>query len=111
MHDKTAAEMWELFHVMPLLIGCYEEVSTNQHYLCFMRLQQIAALILSPSISARQIPFIRILIGEYLAEVKALYPWLNLPPKLHYLVHVPTLIERYFLHAKHQITFIGKSSI
>ena len=83
--------MWELFHVMPLIIGCYGEVYV---ILCFMRLQHIAALILSPSVSAGQIPFIRILIGEYLAEVKALYPWLNLLPKLHYLVHIPTLIVR-----------------
>lgn len=97
MTYQTAAEMWELFHVMPLLVGCYEEVSMNPHYLCFMRLQQIAALVLSPSVSARQIPYIRILIGEYLAEVKTLYPWLNLPPKLHYLVHIPTLIKRYHL--------------
>ena len=95
MHGQTAAEMWELFHVMPLIIGCYEEVYQNQHYLCFMRLQQIAALVLSPEVSVRQIPLIRILIGEYLAEMKALYPWFNLPPKLHYLVHIPTLIKRY----------------
>ena len=85
--------------VIPCNATIMQEVSTNEHYLCFMRLQQVAALVLSPSFSVHEIPFIRILIEEYLTEMKALYPWLNLPPKLHYLVHIPALIEGYIQYA------------
>ena len=87
-----ATQMWELFHILPLLL--FRSVPpSNQHYLCFMKLQQISMIICSPVISIHQIPFLRILIREYLEEVAHLYS-IILPPKFHYLVHVPSLIER-----------------
>lgn len=84
--------MWELFHILPLLL--FKSVTpSNQHYLCFMKLQQISMIICSPVISIHQIPFLQILTSEYLEEVTHLYSAV-LPPKFHYLVHVPSLIER-----------------
>ena len=89
---SIATQMWELFHILPLLL--FRSVPpSNQHYLCFMKLQQISMIIFSPVISINQIPFLRILISEYLEEVAHLYS-IILPPKFHYLVHVPSLIER-----------------
>ncbi len=85
--------MWELFHILPLIIG--EEVPhEDQHYDCFMQLQEIAAILFSPVVAAEQIPFLRIKIQGYLEQLKTLYPTHSLPPKSHYLVHTPTLIKR-----------------
>lgn len=89
----AASQMWELFHILPLLIG--EDIPhEDQHYYCFMQLQTIATLIFSPSVAVDQIPFLRLEIQQYLENFKAVYTHYTLPPKSHYLVHIPTLMER-----------------
>ena len=84
--------MWELFHILPLIL-CNTILPENQHYQCFMKLQQLSMIVCLPVVSADQIPFLRMLIREYLEEVTSLYP-VVLPPKFHYLVHIPSLIQR-----------------
>ena len=88
--------MWELFHVLPLLIGRSVAPVDMRHYQCFLQLQQIAAIVCSPVIAVPQIAFLRVIIRDYLRELKSLYPHQNLVPKFHYLIHIPTIIERYY---------------
>lgn len=70
--------------------------SHDRHYECFMLLSDIASLVFTPVIARDQIPLLRVMIKEYLENFTALYPHCPLTPKLHYLVHIPTLIERYY---------------
>ena len=91
---STASQMWELFYVMPLLIGA-EIAPDDQQYQCFLLLQDVASIMCSPIIAVEQIPLLRLMIHEYLEIFKFLYPGRPLTPKLHYLLHVLTLIRRY----------------
>lgn len=85
--------MWELFNMLPFIIG--EKMPPNDlHYACFLLLNEIALLVFSPVIAKQQIPFLQLQIEEYLQQFKLLYPHRPLTPKLHYLLHIPTLIKR-----------------
>lgn len=42
-----------------------------------------------------QVPFLRLQIQQYFEQFTSLYPHRPLTPKCHYLVHIPTLIERF----------------
>ena len=85
--------MWELFHILPLLIGD-DFPDDDDHYHCFLQLQSIATILFSSTVAMDQVPFLRLQIQEYLQNVKYIYPHYDLPPKSHYLVHVPSLINR-----------------
>ena len=87
----VASQMWCLFHILPLILG--EELKENVHYQCFLLLQDICALVLSPDILAEQVPLLRILVQEYLSTFCSLYER-PLTPKMHYLVHLPRQIIR-----------------
>lgn len=65
--------MWQLFHILPLLIGG-DIAPSDQHYKCFMLLQDIACVLCSPVIALEQIPLLRITIHDYLEMFTALYP-------------------------------------
>ena len=85
-------QMWELFNILPLIIGKRMTLE-DPHFACFfMLLNDIATVVLSPIISSEQIPFLRL---QYLEQFASLYPQRPLTPKLHYLLHIPSLIKRY----------------
>jgi len=85
--------MWQLFHILPLLIGG-DIAPSDQHYKCFMLLQDIACVLCSLVITLEQIPLLCIMIHDYFEMFTALYPNRPLTPKCHYLVHLPGLIQR-----------------
>lgn len=66
----------------------------DPHYACFMLLNDIVT-IFSPVVAHDQVPFLRLQIQQYLEQFTSLYPHRPLTPKCHYLVHIPTLIERF----------------
>lgn len=67
----------------------------DPHYACFMLLNDIVTILFSPVIAHDQVPFLRLQIQQYLEQFTSLYPHRPLTPKCHYLVHIPTLIERF----------------
>ena len=79
-----------LFHVLPLLLG--DLLKDDPHYNCFLQLQEITSIVLSPVICASQVPYLRLLIKEYLETFTMLYPHKRLTPKFHYLIHMPSQI-------------------
>ena len=89
----SASQMWELVNVFAYII---EPVlpPDDTHYLCFMILNDIGSMLLSSVIALDQVPYLRILIKEYLENFKTLYPSRSLTPKFHYLVHTPSFILR-----------------
>lgn len=90
---NLAAQVWEFINIFPFLIG--EDFPHNDpHYHCFKHLCFMARILFSPIISRDQIPFLQLLIKEYLEQFTMLYPHTSLTPKMHYLVHLPTLISR-----------------
>lgn len=86
--------MWLLFNVTPLFL-CHLPLDDNEHYDCFLILQEIAAIVFSSIIADEQIDYLEVLICQYLEAFKAVLPsHKNLPPKCHYLVHLPYLIRK-----------------
>ena len=90
----SAAQMWELFNILPFLVG-KQFPPCNPHYDCFMLLNDISTILFSPVIAHDQIPFLRVQIQQYLQQFTSLYPHRPLTPKFHFLVHLPNLINRY----------------
>ena len=83
-----------LLHLLPLLLG--DSLRGNELFACLLLLHDICAVILPPLIMEDQVPYLRLLIQEYLHELKRQYG-INLTPKCHFLVHFPQQIIRYFL--------------
>ena len=90
----VAVQMWELFSILPYIIGSKMPLN-DPLYDCFMSLNDIAIVVFSPVIAHDQVSFLRLQIKEYLEQFTFLYPGRPLTPKFHYLLHIPSLIERY----------------
>ena len=86
--------MWELVNMLPFIIG-RDMPPNDAHYDCFMLLSNIASILFSTVIARDQVPFLSLMIREYLENFVNLYPHRPLTPKMHYLVHIPSLIQRY----------------
>ena len=87
--------MWQLFHMIPLFLCDILPVESRQ-YNCFLLLQEIAAIAFSPVLSREQIGYLEVLIQQYLETFKdILLPYKPLPPKCHYLIHLPRMIRRF----------------
>ena len=85
--------MWQLFHIMPLILQ--DKVPfDDEHFSCFMVLQDISALVCADSITQGGIALLRCLIQDYLEQFVSLYSVDRITPKCHYLVHFPALISR-----------------
>lgn len=79
--------------IFPFIVG-REFLRDDPHYACFMLLNEISTLLFSPIIAYDQVPYLKLIIKQYLEQFKALYPHRPLTPKCHYLLHLPTLILR-----------------
>lgn len=97
-------------NILPFIIGS-DMPPNDPHYQCFLLLSDISKMLFSKVIANDQIPLLRLLIEEYLETFASLYPHRPLTPKMHYLVHIPTLIQRYKngSHMNMQILFISLS--
>ena len=91
--SHSAAQMWELFNILPFLIG-KQFPPCNPHYDCFMLLNDITILF-SPVITHNQVPFLRGQIQQYLQQFIVWYPHWPLTPKFHFLLYISNLINRY----------------
>lgn len=85
--------MWELFHILPFIIGTRLSLS-DPHYACFMLLNDTSTILFSPVIARDQISYLSVLIKQYFEQFTSIYPHRELTPKCHYLIHTPSLIER-----------------
>lgn len=96
-HLHLASQMWELLHIFPFIV--YNVLTLDDpHFSCFMLLTEISSVLFSGVIAKDQVPYLRIIIKQYLEQFKTLYPHRPLTPKCHYLVHTPSLIKRYSAH-------------
>ena len=58
-----------------------------------MELIEIVQIIFSPVVKSDTIDQLRALIAEHLSKFKDLFPNINILPKQHYLIHIPTTIQ------------------
>lgn len=70
--------------------------SGDDHWLNFLDMLQITDLLLAPGLCEDDVSLLAVLISDHHQQFKALYPHASVTPKMHYLVHMPRLILRYF---------------
>ena len=89
--------MWCLGRLLPLMIG-NKIKEDDPYWLHYLLLLTILDFVLAPVTSRDVVAYLRTLIDEYLHGFKQLYPQCRIIPKMHYLVHYPDMMERYYSH-------------
>ena len=90
---QSASQMISLVINFTLLIG--DKVAPDdERWQSFRVLLKICLISISSTYSLETGPYLRVLIEEKLWLLRHLYPDMRLKPKMHYLVHYPSQIER-----------------
>ena len=113
---QSASQTISLARHLPLLIA--DKVPENDdNWHSVLVLLKICQICLSPVHAKDTIPYLRVLIEEKLYLLKKLYPTSTIKPKMHYMVHYPSQIERYgpLIHSwtmRHEakLSFVKRSS-
>ncbi|XP_044171934.1 uncharacterized protein LOC122956333 [Acropora millepora] len=85
---QHANQMWCLGLHLPLIVGNLVP-EDDEHWQHYCTLLQIVRIIFSPVINREQIPYLQVLIQEFLEKFKHLFPQCSIIPKMHYMVHMP----------------------
>lgn len=83
--------MWNLAVYLPLMIG--EQVPDgDSEWECYLLLLDILQICASRVLSFDLVDHLKVLIEMYLVAFRECYPHINIIPKQHYMVHLPTQI-------------------
>lgn len=92
--------MWSFSILLPLLIG--DKVPDNQPlWECYLLLLEIVKYSTAQLTSIASAEYLAALIDQHHREFKRCYPLTSITPKMHYMVHLPTLLTKYvtcYLH-------------
>ena len=86
--------MWCLALHLPLLIGDHVP-EDDEHFQLLLTLLEITRIAFAPTVSPRQIPYMKVLIQQHHEMFKELFPQKSVIPKMHYLIHMPQIMLRY----------------
>ena len=90
---QSASQMMTLSRELPLLIA--DTIPhDDQNWHSFLVLLKICSIAVSPLCTHDTIAYLRVLIEEKLYLFQQLYPEESMIPKLHYMIHYPSQIER-----------------
>lgn len=108
----TASQMWCLAVHLPFLVG--DQVPEDSElWQLFIKLLNIVAVCFSPVVSQDQLAYLQVLIEEHHKEFCRLYPDCSVIPKMHYMVHMPRVMLRYWVlpRAQHCYTNMHSASL
>ncbi|CAN7942004.1 unnamed protein product [Ixodes pacificus] len=89
-----AVKTWNLLRLLFLFVS--HKVDTKDPVWClYLTLRKVADIICAPKVNEEMVAFLRVLVEEYLADRKELFPIILLKPKHHYLLHYSTLITQF----------------
>ena len=71
----------------------------DEHWLHYIELLDIVDLIFSPILHPNTPGYLEVTVEENLEMFVTLYGVASVLPKMHYLIHVPRLLERYVCYA------------
>ena len=86
--------MWTFARYLPQLVGQYIRTG-DKYWRNFLTLLDITDYLMAPSIAEDEIAYLKILLEDHHVRFTQLYPDKSVPPKLHYLSHMPRLIYKY----------------
>ena len=90
----AASQTWCLGRFLPLLIGDLIPEG-DEHWENYLQLMTIIDYVFAPSTNEGYIAYLRMLIEDFLTDFHELYPERRLTPKMHYILHIPTWMQRY----------------
>ena len=90
---QSAAQMWLLASLLPLLIGLVPEEC--EYWKCFITLLRICSIAAAWSVSSSTIDYLTVIIEEHHQLFKKLYPDMKIIPKMHYMVHYSSQIRKF----------------
>lgn len=88
----TATQMWLLARHLPLMIGAEIPID-DEHWMSFTLLLQIMQYLFAPKLSEDDLAILQEMIMDHHQRFLSLYPTHSVIPKLHYLIHMPRLIN------------------
>ena len=87
--------MWCLGRLLPLMIAVDIPLH-DQHWECFLLMMTIVDYVFAPVTSSDLLDYIREVIETHHHLFKELHPTSSFIPKLHYIIHIPDWIAKYF---------------
>ena len=90
----TASKMWCLGRLLPLIIGDLVPEGDEKWEL-FLQLLTIIDYVFAPKTTSEVVAYVRLLIKYHHTKFTLLYPDCSILPKMHYMVHIPSWMERY----------------
>jgi len=85
--------MWLLGRILPLLLGDHIP-DDDEHWQLYLQLMEIVDHLFCPEISSDQVAYLSTLINEHHSEFIKLYPTQSFIPKMHFMIHMPRLLNQ-----------------
>lgn len=91
---QSAAQQWALFRYLPVMLGdCIADTEEAMEYWdLLLLLQEVVDLIFAFRLNDSLLAHLTALVENFLVKFKELYPNLSVRPKMHMLLHFPTII-------------------
>ena len=89
----NAAQVRLFLRLLPFILSSLVDEG-DVFYNLLTELIAIVQIVFSPVISVDTINILRVLIAEHLSGFKEKFPNINIIPKQHYLIHIPTMIRQ-----------------
>lgn len=91
--------MWCLAIHLPLIIGDFIPTDNEKWHL-FLKLLEITSICFSPVLSKEMIAYLQVLIEDHHTMFRRLYPQCSIIPKMHFMIHMPSVMLRYRYSSK-----------
>lgn len=93
---QSASSMIVLMRLLPFFLVDKLNCAFNNPYIHFLiELCELTLILLSPLISYESVQMLKLMISSHLKQFKELFPEKNVIPKQHYLIHLPSTIEKF----------------
>ena len=90
---RLASKMWCMGRLLPLMIGDLVP-EDDEKWKLFLLLLTIIDYVFAPRTTGNSVAYVRMLINDHHVMFTELYPECNVIPKMHYMVHIPSWMER-----------------
>lgn len=92
--SQSAAQMWALFRYFPIIIGEWIIEEAYHYWNLFLILQEIVDIVFAMKLTDTLLVQLSNLVEQFLQLFKRLYPGLSIRPKLHFLLHLASIMRK-----------------